>query len=202
MAIVYNAGVFFDLAKNAYERSKRDNREALVGLVLATTALEAVFNEITEDTIKPHALSAVPQIAIEVGRVLHELERKPLTVKLAKTYHLLARSSLREDEEPLHSTRVLFGVRNSIAHNRPEDWDHSAAPKPHIYIKQLSELGVLPMQDPSNPPQLLALLCNPSVARWSYNHAVFIVKFLIELFPPGPFRQGLYSEYGDHKEIP
>lgn len=201
--MINNAGVFFDLAKNAHKRSEKDSREAIVGLVLSAVALEAVFNELIEAATQPHTSASLPQIAIDVGRELRKLEKKkmPIPEKFKKARHLTMGSEFQENDELLCGLELLFQLRNAIVHNKPEDWNRTVAPTPYHLIEQLSEFGVLPRQDPNNPPQLLWFLCDPRVARWSHNLAVSVVKELIQIFPPGDFRQGLHNEY-DYTALP
>ncbi len=74
--------------------------------------------------------------------------------------------------------------------------------------KSLSRGVLIPDQRRSHlppsvhPPQWYVYINEPEVARWSYNVAVEIVKYLVGLFPLGQFK-GILSFSVEHiQEIP
>jgi hypothetical protein len=111
------------------------------------------------------------------------------------------RELLNKGAEPYQSFQLLVRLRNMLVHNKPEGWTPDQF-GPHNCIKQLVDKGIIPLPPPDSRPHLLSLLCRPEVAKWSYNVAVRMLKFVIDLVPAGGFRDSLTLENQGLSELP
>jgi len=204
-------GSFFWLARKAYERSKSDASESVITLVLSAIGIESFINEMTEFASNSSFTENEPIEIKVLGALLSDLEKEKAQVgaKIQLAYYILTRQQLKVGELPYQDFALLISIRNALVHKKPEKFHYPTdieSPEPefeqHKFIKRLSERKVIELPSKTETPQWYAYIHKPEVARWSYNVAVQMVKLIIDIVPPGLFKNRLLIMTKTVKEIP
>jgi hypothetical protein len=188
----------FELARRAYERSESDPPEAVVALILSAVSFEVLLNEMVEFALSSLSNENEPEEVKTLASILKDLEqqRAQLGLKVQIAYYILKKKKLNKGEPLYQDFDLLMNLRNTLVHKKPEKWTWTGDDQeyePHKLVKQLADRKVISLPSSNEPPLLFIIICSPDVARWSYNVAVRMVKFLVDLVPPSQLRKSLTS---------
>lgn len=198
------AGAIFDLAKQAYTRAGNQptdqspgQMDALVAIILAVAAAEAVINEITElsGLMSKPLFDKEPNEVGDLSSLLSDLEdaHAPLTTKYMFARWVLTGRPYDKAAQPYQDFALLVELRNCLIHFRPLDQTEFSPTEgitikpPKIFDKLRSKkiLGRYPYN--YNAVWFLRL-GTKAAARFACNAAAAMVNDLLTSIPPGNLR--------------
>jgi hypothetical protein len=183
-----NAGVLFRLAKAAYQNTKSassdtlaDQDDALVAIIFSAATLEAFIMELAHLAAIDAASSTRESPARLLAAVLTEAEESCASVRLkyCVSKALLSRRTYDKGAKPYQDFHLLFRVRDSIVHLKPERIEE----EPHKIVKALSSMGLCEREDPHARSSWLAQISTRAVARWACNVVSDMVSSIRDCFP-------------------
>jgi hypothetical protein len=190
--MIYHAGHIFFVARNAYERSIKDQSEAMPSIILSTIALECFVNETIEQ------LSGnIPKLAgVDLSTTISWLEfaesKKSSTLEKIEAFHLALTGKKTDRGSQLNQDlAILYQLRNALAHRKAEptgDWDPNDNEKtyePHKFVRLLAQRGIVEIPPPNFPPLWSQFVLHHRTAKWSFNTAIAGAKSLTSLMPKG-----------------
>jgi DNA-binding phage protein len=192
----WTSGALFLLAIAAYKRTAwakndlEDNQpDALAAILFAAATLEATINEFP-DMIRAFAQAGDAEM-LTLGRLLDAAERS--RAQTVEKYRIALRHFGRgadEGRRPFQDFALLFSIRDTIAHRKPE---RIVAGKPHKLVLQLRTYKLVrrkpdyPMQSWSSEIQTRA------VARWACASAIEMGHLIGASLPDTPTGRMLKS---------
>jgi len=199
---IHHARKFFKIAEKAMKRSITDVDEVISTIILSTSAFESFLNEFT-NSMKVSISekdSKMLQVLKSVGPKLDEKKFNSL-LRLEIFYFFLCSKQLPKGERPFQDIKLLYEIRNSIVHPRPEkvsvEFSQNANQEKnlHRYLKHLVDIKVI------NKPwdnfdkgevygenQWFDYIFNNKVAEWAYNTVVNVASEIINATPESDFK--------------
>lgn len=203
MATIAYSGNVLHLAKAAYERSKMQPSEAVVCLILAAASVEAFFNEMVAQARSYRNKAQLVAFADLLGQL--DSDHARLGTKLKIAHFLFQHKLLDAGRLPYQDYELLVTVRNSILHMRPDQFSWAPGKEfdlePNKLVKRLTQRKIIKAPPPRHAPFLYTCLQQAEVARWAYNTAVKMIKYLIDLAPASAFRSQLSFQAQALEEI-
>lgn len=197
MGTIYFSDEFYQIARNAYERSKNDPTEAIVAIIFSAITIEVFLNEMVDFATNQHLPKNEPEEISAFASILSNLENQKaqLDLKIQVLHYIFKKSQLNRGELPYQDFDLLIKIRNALVHKKPEKWTWSLEEgdnnkfEPHKYIKRLADRKIIPAPTSNEPPHWQALISRPEVARWACNVASQMIEFLADLVPVSQYKQ-------------
>lgn len=206
----HNAGLLFDVAKEACNRTRSTPSprepgatDALVAIVFSAAALEAFINETTEVAKRDPQPAAIRVFA----DLADELERSRESVRLK---FLLARSALvgsayDKGAQPYQDFELLIALRNALVHLKPvEEYEFSpgngcwSVKMPSVIRGLESKQLLADIVEPDARSPWTIWISTQAVARWACNAAANMVQSFLQVLPETKFKERLQFIYATH----
>ncbi|MFT3857625.1 MAG: hypothetical protein QM742_09055 [Aquabacterium sp.] len=189
--MIYHAGHIFFVARNAYERSLKDQSEAMPSIILSTIALECFVNETIEQLNGTLPKLAGADLSTAVSWLEFAESKKSSTLEKIETFHLALTGKKADRGSQLdQDLALLYQLRNALVHRKAEqagDWDPSDSERkyePHRFVRLLVQRGIISSPPPNYPPLWSRFVLQHKTAKWSFNTAIAGAS-LASLMPQG-----------------
>lgn len=192
-AIILASPQLFGIAHTAYDRSRTIADDALVAILFSAAALEGFVNEVAElarihsDGLSPDAVTALAALLAEAERFNGQV-----ALKIQIYSSILTGVPFDRGGRLYQDFELLFKLRNSLAHLRPESVRTAQSAdgfnyEPHTIVRTLTSRGIISPPSMDLPRAWTELIATPDVARWAFNSAVAMARALVDQIE-GPFQ--------------
>ena len=190
------------VARKAVNRSKTERDQAIVAVLFASAAVEGCINDIMDFS---GFISDEPET-----RMLHDLlveaeqQRAQIALKLQIIGAVLRRTPLKRGEQLYQDFELLFRLRNSLVHMRPDRGESdlfSHKRKSHKPSDDLISRGVIRKKDAEDATNWLDLISTYDVAQWAYDAAVRIALDIFAMISSERLKAAISAAWGEDKPI-
>jgi hypothetical protein len=187
-AYFLNAGVLYNIAKGAYERTKsaetdttRGQNDAAVALLFSAATLEAFIMELALHAESGADLCPQPSPLLFLSHVLKETEasRGSIRLKYLLAKSILSGQSYDQGSKPYQDFNLLFNIRDAIVHLKPEQ----IKPRTHKIVAALSSMKLCSHEDPNVQASWLHQITTRAVAQWACNVVRDMVNSIRDCIP-------------------
>lgn len=192
-SIVYTSRKLLQIARDAARRAVDEPDQALVAILFAAAAVEGFFNELLEIADQAVEAGAEPPV-VTMSVLLHEAEdqKAQVSLKFQLIHVALRQKPLRRGGRLYQDFDLLFKLRNSLVHMRPDraSWDfatYERTAKPFVYTDRLVARGLVQRERVGAAFDWVELVSTPDVAQWAYETALVVARYTCELLPKGAF---------------
>jgi hypothetical protein len=188
----------FLIARDSAEKAERDSRQTLVSILFSAAAIEGFLNDLLESlrVISGTRSSELPECIRSLIAVAEELEERNAQIQLKLQVFSAVLTSKPFDRSTVlyHDFDLLFRLRNSLVHYRPEVFTESTFLNPdhaQVLVRRLASRGLLQQDDldAASLTGLVGLLHKASIAKWASDTATSTALEIVELFPAGSWRE-------------
>lgn len=199
---LYNSGVLFRIAREAYKRTshaKSDiypgQKDALVAIIFAASTLEAFINELADLALMSTNNTQKEKLIQQFAEALHELENSNESTRLKFILSKLLISGQAYDKGAMlyQDFDLLFKLRNNIVHFKPIDLTGNP-PKFLRAMETRQLLGKFAEDIPKEAVGWISKICTRNTAKWACNVASNMITDLKESIESAPIEnKGIQS---------
>lgn len=207
-----NAGIIFERARAAYERTdgsgsdrKPDQMDALDAIIFSAAALEAFINETAElasEATRSSIFLAPPEVKT-FASLLEEAERSRASIQMKFMLAKIALTGQTYDtgSVPYQDFALLIDLRNALLHLRPiEKIEHGPQGgltlKPAPLLAQLRSKNILADYGSEDViATWISTISTRAAARWACEVAAAMVQSIVDIVPDSYLKDALAVLY-------
>jgi hypothetical protein len=176
----------FEIAKKHQIISEWNPQDALIAILFAAAGLEALANDVVHGIrgLEPHD-DYEDELRSRLGiyTSVCDVEWMPTPSKYTMLFHVLSGKTIDRGSEPIQSLELLFRVRDSIVHLKPEthywNWGEGGIEgEPHQVAKSLAAKGLFKLPKEGKISLLVDYLQNPRLSKWAMDVVVSLLSSL------------------------
>lgn len=202
--LVFTSRSLLKVAKKAANRAKTERDQTLVAILFSAATVEGFVNDIMELT--QFMRSDNDEKVRTLGELLSEAEEQKAqtALKLQLISAVFRGTPLERGEKLYQDFNLLFKLRNSLVHLRPEYADSSLfGPRTRRKHKPTDELvarRIISAKSVNPTQNWIEQISVPEVAIWAYTTAGDIAKAIFEMIPPGSFFRQMVLHAWSYRE--
>lgn len=203
-----DAGSLFNIAKDAYKRTKKASSErdtgqtdALVSVVFSCVSLEAFINEAIElaGQPSPYGKPPNPNTVLDFFSIAKEVEYgwRTTELKFLLAKRIFTGTTYNKGENPYQDFALLWKLRNDLVHLKSLDKFEKSSEgvlivKSAKIIEDLRSKNIIAeFKDKNTITSWTNLISTRAVARWACNTASEVVQSVLNFVPESWYKQQL-----------
>lgn len=190
------------VARKAVNRSKTERDQATVAILFSAAAIESCINDILEFS---KFIDDDPRME-SLHALLYEAEEQHARVglKLQIICAVLRNAPLKRGERLYQDFELLFQLRNSVVHMRPDRGESdffTHKRKQHKPSQTLIARGIISGKDAESASTWLDIVCSQAVAKWAYQAAVRVALEIYGMITSERLRSVLWTVWGGDRSV-